>query len=86
MSSGAEVESVEISVTNSGDRTDSEVVQVYLDVALGTHPTPLPTLAGFARVTLDPGETLEVTVPLDSEALRPGARPGRRHRPSRTQR
>lgn len=48
---------VEVPVTNTGDRPGSEVVQVY--VAPDEHVVPRPDkeLAGFAKLTLAPGET-----------------------------
>jgi beta-glucosidase len=61
--------SVTVNVTNSGEVAGSEVVQVYA----GTLPAPVPTapksLAGFAKVALQPGQSQAVTIALDSESL-----------------
>ena len=59
--------SVSALVSNTGDRAGVDVVQLYLNVALGTHLTPLPTLAGFARIGLDAGSSDQVTIELDSD-------------------
>jgi beta-glucosidase len=61
--------SVTVTVKNSGRVAGSEVVQVYA----GTLPTPVPTapksLAGFARVPLQPGQSQDVTIALDPQSL-----------------
>jgi beta-glucosidase len=65
----ATAEAVRVTVTNSGTRAGSEVVQVYLRRRGGVH-RPDRVLAGFARVDLAPGESRSVTVPIDPVALR----------------
>jgi fibronectin type III domain protein len=61
--------SVTVNVTNSGQVAGSEIVQVYA----GKLPTPLPTapksLAGFAKVALQPGQSQDVTIALTPESL-----------------
>jgi beta-glucosidase len=61
---------VSLEVSNTGSRTGSQVVQVYVghpaDAAV---PQPPHQLAGFAKVTLRPGETRHVTVRLDARAF-----------------
>ena len=61
--------SVTMTLKNSGLVAGSEVVQVYA----GTLPTPVPTalksLAGFARVPLQPGQSQDVTIALDPQSL-----------------
>ena len=61
--------SVRVVVRNTSSVRGSEVVQVYA----GTLPTPEVTspkrLAGFAKVTLGPGERRTVTIPLDRRAF-----------------
>ena len=50
-----------VDVTNTGARAGDEVAQLYLtDVAAST-PRPLRFLAGFERITLQPGETRTVS-------------------------
>jgi len=48
---------VEVPVTNSGDRQGSEVVQVYVAPDEHVVPRPEKELAGFAKLSLAPGET-----------------------------
>ena len=51
-------ESLEISVeiSNTGDRRGDEVVQLYLKDEYASMTRPVKELAGFCRVTLEPGE------------------------------
>jgi hypothetical protein len=61
--------SVTVNVTNSGEVAGSEIVPVYADKL----PTPLPaapkSLAGFAKVALQPGQSHDVTIALAPEPL-----------------
>jgi beta-glucosidase len=60
---------VRFTITNTGRRPGTEIAQVYtgrLPTAIETSPR---TLAGWARVTLDPGESRRVTVTLDPRAF-----------------
>ncbi|MDT0614629.1 beta-glucosidase family protein [Streptomyces lancefieldiae] len=60
-----------VTVRNTGDRAGRETVQVYLGAGPDTHaPQALRKLAGFGKVTLEPGEQRRVTVPVDEEQLR----------------
>jgi beta-glucosidase len=56
-------------VRNTGDRRGTEVVQVYAGRLPTAVPTPPRQLAGFAKVTLDPGRSARVLVPLDERSL-----------------
>ncbi|MFE1880208.1 beta-glucosidase [Streptomyces diastatochromogenes] len=49
-------------VRNTGERTGTEVAQLYLGTLPGEVPTPPRQLAGFAQVTLDPGQSQRVTL------------------------
>lgn len=49
-----------LDVTNTGDRTGVEVVQLYLRDLVGRASRPVRELRGFRRVALDPGETRRV--------------------------
>ena len=51
---------VSVQVTNTGDRTADEVVQLYLHQRHGTASRPVRELKGFRRVTLEAGETRTV--------------------------
>ncbi|HEY8057603.1 MAG TPA: glycoside hydrolase family 3 C-terminal domain-containing protein, partial [Acidimicrobiales bacterium] len=48
---------VEVDVTNSGDRSGAEVVQLYLAHPEASVDRPVRQLQGFARLALEPGET-----------------------------
>lgn len=59
---------VRVSVTNEGSMAGDEVVQAYLRDQISSVTRPVKELAGFKRVTLQPGETRNVDV-----AIRPDA-------------
>lgn len=52
-------------VTNTGNCKGDEVVQLYLHQDISTVVQPERQLKAFERITLDPGETREVTLHLD---------------------
>jgi beta-glucosidase len=52
---------VSAQVQNIGQRAGDEVVQLYLSDRSATVPVPIRSLAGFARLTLAPGERRRVT-------------------------
>ena len=58
-----------VPVVNTGTREGDEVVQVYLDEALGSEPRPLRTLRAFRRVTVAPGTMANVTFDLGPDLL-----------------
>ena len=66
---------VSVDVTNSGEITGDEVVQLYLSAnfadsrAREVAPMPVKQLRGFERVTLTPGQTESVTFGLGPEEL-----------------
>lgn len=55
-------------VRNTGTRAGTEVAQVYATLPTGSDE-PWRRLAGFARVTLAPGKSQTVTVPIDPRVL-----------------
>ena len=55
---------VEVPVTNTGDRTGAEVVQVYVEPGPSRLSRPLRELKGFAKLWLEPGETAVARVVL----------------------
>ncbi|MGA6169659.1 glycoside hydrolase family 3 protein [Streptomyces sp. NPDC012600] len=63
-------DTVTVRVRNTGPRPGGDTVQVYLAPAPapGTPERPARWLAGFARVTAAPGESVEVTVPVEPRA------------------
>ncbi|NTV40389.1 MAG: beta-glucosidase, partial [Demequinaceae bacterium] len=56
-------------VTNTGAREGAEVVQVYIGDPASLVARPVRELKGFARVSLEPGESRTVRLELDSRAL-----------------
>ena len=56
-------------VTNTGDRPGAEVVQLYVGDAESTLARPTKELKGFAKVSLQPGETQTVEFEITPEAL-----------------
>ena len=63
--SGADVRA---RVTNTSQRAGTEVLQVYVGFPEGAGEPP-KQLKGFAKVVLEPGETREVSIPLDARAF-----------------
>lgn len=55
---------VSFDVTNTGSRSGADVAQVYVSEDHPSVPRPPQELKGFARVSLDPGQTRHVVVPL----------------------
>jgi len=60
---------VTVALRNMGTRDGREVVQVYLEAPGGDPRRPVRTLAGFARVSAEPGETVEAAVRLRARAF-----------------
>ncbi len=61
--------SAQVQVTNTGSRTGSEVVQIYVCDQTGVVLRPTRTLAGWAKVQFAPGETAVCEVELDPRAF-----------------
>jgi beta-glucosidase len=60
---------VSTTVTNTGNRAGSEVVQVYVHDVESTVYRPVQELKAFAKVWLEPGESRQVTLTLDRQAF-----------------
>ncbi|MBC8365245.1 MAG: glycoside hydrolase family 3 C-terminal domain-containing protein [Actinobacteria bacterium] len=58
-----------VTVTNTGDRAGSEVVQCYVAHLDPVVARPPQELRGFAKVHLEPGERTEVAIELDHRAF-----------------
>jgi beta-glucosidase len=56
---------VECDIANTGSRSGSEVVQVYVSQSHPSLPRPPKELKGFARISLKAGEKGAVSIPLD---------------------
>jgi beta-glucosidase len=60
---------VSTTVTNTGNRAGSEVVQVYVHDVESTVYRPEQELKGFAKVWLEPGERRQVEITLEQQAF-----------------
>jgi beta-glucosidase len=60
---------VTVPVTNVGEVAGAEVVQCYVHDVESSLPRPPAELKGFARVMIEPGEKVPVTISLDERAL-----------------
>ncbi|OLV19036.1 glycoside hydrolase family 3 C-terminal domain-containing protein [Deinococcus marmoris] len=72
--SAAEIEpggqiSVQLQVRNTGERAGQQVVQLYVRDAEARVERPIKELKAFAKMSLEPGESGAVTLPLDMRAL-----------------
>ncbi|HEY5157598.1 MAG TPA: fibronectin type III-like domain-contianing protein, partial [Anaerolineales bacterium] len=60
---------VSLDVRNTGARSGDEVVQLFTCDEYGCVPRPVKELKGFARLTLQPGETRHITFHLPVDQL-----------------
>ena len=60
---------VKVPVTNTGKRPGAEVVQLYISDLKSSLPRPVKELKDFRKVTLEPGETVEVEFEITSDKL-----------------
>jgi beta-glucosidase len=60
---------VRVDVTNTGQRTGSEVVQMYIRDRVSSVTRPVKELKGFQKVRLEPGETKTVSLAITPESL-----------------
>ena len=58
-----------VTVTNTGKRAGTEVVQLYVRDLVGTVTRPVMELKGFRKIALQPGETQTVSFPLRAQDL-----------------
>ena len=61
---------ISVDVTNDGDISGEEIVQLYLQDVVGEIVRPVKELKGFERVVLHPGETRTVSFNITDEQLR----------------
>ena len=61
---------VSVDVTNTGEYAADEIVQLYIRDSVSSVTRPVKELKGFERVSLAPGETKTVTLPIRPEHLR----------------
>ena len=58
-----------VTVTNTGERTGAEIVQLYIGDRVAKGVRPYKELRGFERLTLQPGESREVVFTLDADLM-----------------
>jgi beta-glucosidase len=58
-----------VEVTNTGKRAGKHVVQLYVSTEAGPIRRPLRELRGFRKLSLEPGESTTVRIPLDRRAF-----------------
>ncbi|REE96802.1 beta-glucosidase family protein [Thermomonospora umbrina] len=68
VSDNHQLSNVTLTLTNNGTRTASETAQVYVGFPAGTGEPP-KRLVGWKKVTLGPGQSTQVTIPLDDRSL-----------------
>lgn len=61
---------VRFTVTNTGKRAGTEIAEVYARLPQGAEESSYKRLVSWKRVTLAPGESQTVTVPIDSRVLK----------------
>ncbi len=66
----ADTLTLSVSVTNTGPRAGTEVVQLYLRDVAGQTSRPMRQLIGFARLELAPGEARDATFHVTPDDLR----------------
>ena len=62
-------QAVTLSVENPGIRSSSTVIQVYARLPVGPVSRPNRWLAGWARVTVEPGQSQTITIPIPRSRL-----------------
>lgn len=60
---------VRVDVRNSGRRAGTETVQLYIRDLVSSVTRPVKELKGFAKISLKPGETKTVSLPITPESL-----------------
>ena len=61
--------SISVTIKNTSARAGDEVAQLYVEHVGSKVPRPIKALKGFQRVSLKPGESRTIELPLKAEAL-----------------
>lgn len=61
---------IEIPVTNTGDKEGKEIVQLYISDEKSSLPRPVKELKGFKKLTLAPGQTQNATFAVTVDDLK----------------
>ena len=70
LSVDSSAKTVRFTVTNTGNRAGTEIAEAYARLPQGADESSYKRLVGWKRVTLAPGESQTVTVPIDSRVLK----------------
>lgn len=60
---------VSVAIKNTSTRAGDEVAQMYVEHVDSKVPRPIKALKGFLRVSLKPGETRTIRMPLEAQAI-----------------
>lgn len=66
---GNQTVTASIQVTNTGNKTGKEVVQLYIHDVVGANTRPVKELKGFQKIELKPGETKTVSFNITTKDL-----------------
>ncbi len=69
LTEGEDALTVTVKVTNTGDREGVETVQLYTQDVVGSIVRPVKELKNFTKVTLEAGETKEVTLSVSKNEI-----------------
>lgn len=61
---------VKVDITNIGDRAGNEVVQMYIQDVAGSVARPVRQLKDFCRISIEAGETKEVSFEINTDMLK----------------
>lgn len=59
-----------VQITNTGDRSGTETVQLYIRDLSASVTRPVRELKGFRKITLAPGQSIDVSFPITENMLR----------------
>ena len=68
--SGEEILNARVTVTNTGARRGSEVVQMYIQDKVASISRPVKELKGFKKIVLEPGASTEVVFEITTNELK----------------
>lgn len=60
---------LEISVTNIGNCSGKDIIQLYIQDEIASKAVPIKELKGFAKISLEPGETKDVVFWIETSRL-----------------
>jgi beta-glucosidase len=67
---GAQTVVATVTVTNTGNRSGKEIVQLYVHDVVGANTRPVKELKGFLKIELKPGESRTASFQITNDALK----------------